>query len=159
MHFFRRIADHAGYWGDLDDDETLRRVVDAALAQPLLVNSGFDNDAVFARARVGPRTYAGVLDAVLSDFMEREGKSRWSEKTPGQDVRTIWAHFPDAQVVHIVRDPREAIPSSVAKLGAYGDAIAATYGWRVFTRDVLEHGPPRAPRNYLRIRYEDLVAD
>ena len=158
-HFFRRIADHAAYWGDLHDDAALRRVIESALAQPLLRNSGFDVDQVFARARAGPRTLAGVLDAILRDFMERDGKVRWSEKTPGQNVAAIWEHFPDAQVVHIVRDPRESVPSSIAKLGAYQDVIGASYGWRAFTRTALRDGPKRAPTHYLRVRYEDLVDD
>jgi hypothetical protein len=158
-HFFRRIADHADYWGDLHDDAALRRVIEAALAQPLLRNSGFETDRVFARAAAGPRTLAGVLDAILRDFMERDGKARWSEKTPGQNVAAIWEHFPEAQIVHIVRDPRESVPSSIAKLGAYQDVIGASYGWRAFTRAALRDGPARAPAQYLRVRYEDLVGD
>lgn len=158
-HFFRRIAAHEKYWGELSDDDVLRRVVEATVGQHLLTRAGFDVDRIFNRARTGPRTYAGVLDAVMHDFADRAGKPRWSEKTPSHEVKTIWKHFPDAQVLHIVRDPREAVASSIVKLGAFKDARGAAFAFRAFTRTTLRHGPRRAPSHYLRVSYEDLVAD
>src|SRR3954470_3495816 len=159
IHFGRRIAQFPDYWGDLNDDEVLRRVIAVTLDLPGLSQSGFDVARVFARARQGPRTFAGVLDAVMCDFAERNGKQRWSEKTPHQDAFGIWTHFPDAQVVHIVRDPRPTVCSNLTKLGAWPDLLSTVRAWRSFTlRNVLA-GAQRGASHYLRIRYEDLAAE
>src|SRR4051794_20410563 len=115
IHFGTRIVGFAAYWGALNDDAGLNRVAEATLDSRRLVHAGFDVDRVFERARTGPRTYAGVLDAVMTDFAERHGKQRWSEKTPHQSASDIWLHFPEAQVLHIVRDPRPTAVSNLSK--------------------------------------------
>jgi hypothetical protein len=158
MHFLQRIAQLGDYWGDLADDAVFRRVITETVQPPIpwLERCGFEPDRIFERAREGPRTYAAVLDAVLSDFAEREGKARWSEKTPRQQPGPIWRHFPTAQVVHVVRDPRPTVASTMAKLGAFSDAVTAARAWKQFTTLASLAGARRGPSQYLRIRYEDL---
>jgi hypothetical protein len=158
MHFIQRIAQLADYWGDLADDAVFHRVITETVQPPVpwLEQCGFDADTIFGRARSGPRTYAAVLDAVLSDFAERQGKPRWSEKTPRQHPSPIWRHFPAAQVVHVVRDPRPTIASTMAKLGAFTDPVVAARAWHRFTTEASLAGARRGPSHYLRIRYEDL---
>ena len=159
VHFFSRIYDLRDYWGDLNDDAVLRRVIAETVTKPSLARCGFDVDALVASARLRPRTYADVLDAVMSDFTKREGKARWSEKSPLQTVTTIWQAFPDAQIVHIVRDPRDSIPSTLAKTSVWDDATVAAHHWRAFTALNIEHGTRRGLGQYFRIRYEDLAQD
>src|SRR4051812_43294899 len=111
MHYFSRVVLHRWHWGDLSDDAEVRRVVAAAVGTPRLDNCGFDVDRIVERARSGPRTLGGVLDAIMTDFAVREGKQRWCEKTPLQSARFIWAELPTAQIVHVIRDPRETLAS------------------------------------------------
>jgi hypothetical protein len=158
MHYFTRVVWHRNYWGDLTDDRDLRRVVAAAVDTPRLANCGFDLDRIVARARSGPRTLGGVLDAVMTDFADREGKQRWCEKTPLQSARLIWRELPDAQVVHVIRDPRESLASGFELSGGFDPAFTAR-GWRRFTIGNLEAGADKGPAQYLRIRYEDLAQD
>jgi hypothetical protein len=158
MHFIQRIVQLADYWGDLADDTVFRRVITETVQPPVpwLEQCAFDPDRIFEHARGGPRTYAAVLEAVLSDFAARQGKTRWSEKTPRQHPGPIWRHFPSAQIVHIVRDPRPTIASTMAKLGAFTDPVVAARAWHRFTNDAILAGSRRGPAQYLRIRYEDL---
>ncbi len=161
MHYFQRIAHLHDYWGDLSDDSVLHRVITETVQPPIpwLDRCNFDPDRIFERARHGPRTYAAVLDAVLTDFAERQGKERWSEKTPRQAPLPIWRHFPNAQVVHIIRDPRPTIASTMAKLGGYPDPVSAAHAWRKFTIAAVLGGARKGPAHYLRISYEDLSRD
>jgi hypothetical protein len=158
MHFVQRIARLRSYWGSLDDDDVLRRVITETVrpAVPWLDKCKFDPERIFTHMRSGERTYAAVLDAVLRDYTDRQGKARWSEKTPRQHPRPIWRFFPHAQIVHIVRDPRPTIASTMAKLGAFSDPVTAARAWRQFTVESILTGAQAGPARYLRVRYEDL---
>jgi hypothetical protein len=160
-HFIARVAHLADYFGDLEDDGNLRRALHEALNPPvpLLADCGFDEDVLFERAVAGPRTYAALLDTLMGDFADRHGKARWCEKTPTQPAGWAFALFPDAQVVHIVRDPRDVVASSleVPWTGLGTRQIAAA--WRRFTLDNVRVGLEVGPSRFLQIRYEDLARD
>ena len=114
MHYFVRIVRHPRYWGELSDDGNVRRVIDAAVSSQKFANCGFDVDRIFERVRHTDRSYGAILDAIMHDFAAHEGKERWCEKTPLQSATFIWAALPDAQVVHVVRDPRESLASGLS---------------------------------------------
>jgi hypothetical protein len=124
-----------------------------------LVEAGFDSERVYELARAGDRTYAGVLDAIMRDFAQRHGKARWCEKTPLQGAPLLWEQFPSAQLVHIVRDPRDSIASHSKLPWETPDAVTLARKWRDFTAEAIRAGAVRGPSAYLRIRYEDLARD
>lgn len=161
MYFLFRIARLAAYYGDLADDDNLRRAVHDALHPPidLLTASAFDDEAVFERARRNPRTMRGLLDAIMQDFTERHGKARWSEKSPGQTVRAIRKLVPEAQIVHIVRDPRDVIASSLKTPWTGSGAYSLATQWRTFTRLNVRIGLGLGSASFLQVRYEDLTRD
>jgi hypothetical protein len=156
--FFSRIWRFRDYWGDLSDDAALRAVVDETVAWPLLAECGFDADALFDRARLRERTYGAVLDTVMTDFATRHNKPRWSEKTPRQAPAEIWELFAAAQLVHIVRDPRQKVVSALDMPWNEAESLTIARQWRDFTDLCVEQGEKR-PSQYMRIRYEDLSGD
>jgi hypothetical protein len=156
VHFILRIARLADYYGDLADDANLRRAVHDTVDTPLLHPLGIDEEEVLRRAERA-RTYAGLLDALMSTIATSWGKVRWSEKTPGQPAHEIWALFPDAQVVHIVRDPVAVIASHRrTPLRQVPVRVAATH-WTAFNRATREAGSRAGPDRYTMVRYETLV--
>ncbi|MDX6286240.1 MAG: hypothetical protein QOG53_1725 [Frankiales bacterium] len=157
--FFGRVFAHRDSLGDLADDDVLRQVVAVALDRETLVEAGFNADRVFERARAGPRTYAGLFAAIMADFAERQGKPRWCEKTPLQPAPWIWEQFPTAQLVHIVRDPRDSIASHAKLPWEVPDPVTLARKWRDFTAETMRVGAQRGPSSYLRIRYEDLARE
>ncbi len=162
LHYWFRVQLRSLAWdGDLTDDDVLARAVHTALNPPvaLLAEAGFDEAAVLARAAAGPRTHAGVVEAIMRDAADRQGARRWSEKSPGQPAGVALGWFPDAQLVHIVRDPRDTVASSVRAPWGEHDPWVLAHRWRRFTRDTLRVGARVGPGSYLRVRYEDLVAD
>lgn len=155
------MASQAEYFGDLRDDARLRRALDEALnpALDLFADAGFDSERIFERAAAGPRTYAALFDAIMSDSADRAGKVRWSEKSAGQPIDAAWSLFPDAQVVHIVRDPRDVVASSMRTVWTDPDPVAVARGWRDFTLRAIRRGAEAGPSRYLQIRYEDLARE
>ena len=158
-HYIFRIADLADYYGDLTEDDRLRRALREALDTVLLSPLELDQEAVLDKARREP-TYAGLFDAIMATFADRVGKQRWSDKTPDQHAVAVWRLFPDARVVHIIRDPRDVVASRLQTPIIDSDsAVALAKWWHRFNLSNIEAGSAAGPRRYLRIRYEDLVND
>src|SRR3954466_3748822 len=67
VDFYGRVWVRRREFGDLSDDAVLKSVIDFALDRRTLQEAGFDSSRVYARARAGARTYAGVLDAIMAD--------------------------------------------------------------------------------------------
>src|SRR5436190_9073356 len=159
VDFYGRVWVRRDEFGDLADDAALKAVVEFTLNRRTLQEAGFDVASVYARACSGERTYAGVLRAVMTDFAVQHGKVRWCEKTPLQPVAWLWEQFPSAQLVHIVRDPRDSVASHRNMPFANPGPVELARRWRDFTARALRDGAAHDPSAYLRIRYEDLARD
>ena len=92
----------------------------------------------------------------------REGKSRWGEKTSAHIFKLdeIRACFPNARIIHIVRDPRAVVCSTIKafKRGQFSDwNIYSTA--RYWVRCVKVHAQQVSTKadGYMLVRYEDFV--
>lgn len=162
VYYVARVLEHADHFGDLGDDANLAAALHEALNPPLdmLSGCGFDEERLLERARGGPRTYAALLEAILSDFAERQGKARWSEKSAGQPIAPVLKMFPDARIIHILRDPRDVVASSMEVAWTRPEsAVSIAHQWRSFTINTIWRGADLGPAQYMQIRYEDLARD
>jgi hypothetical protein len=130
-------------WSDfgLDDDELCRRL-------------GGEGETVTARRLL--RRFYGL-------YAERQGKSRWGDKTPEYLLHTtrIARTLPEARFVHLVRDGRDVAVSRRRwreRAGAEPGSVERWASqWRRWILDGREQG--QATERYLEVRYEDLVTD
>ncbi len=102
---------------------------------------------------------AAMLEALCVPFARSRGKQGWAEKTPNHllSLEAIRREWPDARIIRIMRDPRDAALST-SKLPTFSTSFAANiYLWRQWqdaasrflADDRLSH----------TIRYESLVLD
>jgi hypothetical protein len=108
-------------------------------------------------------TYAHILNTIMGTIAAREGKNRWGEKTPAHlfRLKEIRTAFPNARIIHIVRDPRAVVCSAIKAFegGQFTDwniYRAANY----WLRCVRVHERQQSSRNdrYMLVRYEDFVS-
>ncbi|HEV7276277.1 MAG TPA: sulfotransferase [Devosiaceae bacterium] len=118
-----------------------------------------DREALIALAQAAP-TSEDFLDRMMRMVAERDGKPRWAEKTPGNvaHVDRIWAHWQDAQVVHIIRDPRDIFASLVeARKWDTAEDFASRWCDIVGQGERLRVRLQPSSDRYLAIRYEELI--
>lgn len=115
-------------------------------------------DAVDEVAENADPTFAGVLDAMYRFFAASKGATRWGDKqaTFQRCMPTILQLFPNARIIHIIRDGR-SLASSILPMSFGPNTIyVAAKRWRGF----VEHGldfASKNPRNVYTVRYEDLI--
>ena len=167
--------------GDLRTDDGLRRIVDAVFASSgrnywaKLAATG-DRARFETDLRASDRSLRALLDAAMA--LVAGGRRIRGEKTPAHlaVVPRLLEWFPDARIVHCMRDPRAVYVSDRRK---YADAtlplasrLARATGplFQLYAAlDVAlqfrraarldRRYAARFPGRYLRIRFEDLVRD
>jgi len=102
------------------------------------------------------------LTNLMAYWSSVTGKPRWAEKTPGNVIHIdrIKTYWPDARIVHVVRDPRD-IFASMREAGKWDDIKSFMDRWSaVFNKiESFDKQEILNKENYCEIRYEDLVSD
>ena len=155
--------EHRGAYGDL-------RLLPSrtALAEWIVAGAGtrfgalgLDPRSVRDEIIAGPPTLGSALEITMRAYARRLGKPRWGDQRPGyvQHIDALLRMFPDAQIVHLVRDGRDCVA-----------ALKRTPWWRMGVHhaiatwtqalDAGEAAAQRLPSDaYLEIQYERLTAD
>ena len=155
--------EHRGAYGDL------RQVANrTALAEWIVAGAGtrfgrlgLDPHSVADEIIAGPPTLGSALEIALRAYARRVGKPRWGDKRPGyvQHIDALLRMFPDAQIVHLIRDGRDCVAELKRtpwwRMGVY-HAIAT---WT----QAIDAGTAAAERlpsdSYVEVQYERLSAD
>ena len=103
-------------------------------------------------------TYAKLFRYLMQCHAASQGAARFGEKTP-QNVRylnDLLVLFPNARIIHIVRDPRDVVSSCLKVPWTANDVAVNSLKWRC---DVsFARGANVTSECYIEVRYEDLVA-
>jgi sulfotransferase family protein len=116
---------------------------------------------VIEKIVAGPPTIGSAAGTVWREFARSRGKERWGEKRPSywRDIGLIRRLFPDAQIVHLVRDGRSCV-ASLKKVTWWERGVAGAMASWTMADSELRRVERRLPADsYHRLRYEDLLAD
>jgi hypothetical protein len=110
----------------------------------------------------GP-TYAALFAQLLAAHGQLSGTTRVGEKTPSnvRYLKELAALFPDARIVHILRDPCDSISSRIRYPFTSSSVIFNTLLWKIEMIYALDFAADReaVADRYLEVRYEDLVTE
>lgn len=147
-------------FGDLADDDAFLRLWEEVRKIGVLryVNDGQPVPLPEDWADT-PRNLAAVLDRVFKYFAQRQGKSRWCEKTPqhAQHILSLATIFPKAKFVHMIRDGRDSAASF--KRRWHRTPALTIFRWKKVVEEGRRQGMSLGPNRYLEVRYEDLTTD
>ena len=107
------------------------------------------------------RSYARLFALIHEQHAQRLGKPRWGDKSlqTERHADAIMAAYPDARILHMVRDPRDRFASSQTRWrGRRGGVGAGTAEWLSSVRQAQQHAR-RYPDRYRIVTYESLVTE
>lgn len=160
--FLMAVYHQRARFGDLTDPANRRR-----LARYITRSGGRFSDLDIRRRKVvrdivaGPPTIGSAAGAVWREFARSRGKARWGEKRPAywKDLDAVLRLFPDAQVIHLIRDGRSCVASLTQVDWWKSGTIGAMTTWSLAQRELGRVGRGLPAGAYHRLRYEDLLAD
>ncbi len=181
--YYRRL-------GDPRDDATMRRIADFVYSDEFQRRSRLRELSPYwgwltrtvpraefeRRLLASDRTERGMFSVFMRLFADRKHRPIMGEKTPAHLawVDTLLEWYPDARVVHMIRDPRAVYVSEVRR--RLGTPTTVPYRWLVRVPSVLRlfvclevtwawevaadrhrRLVTRHPGRYTAVRFEDLV--
>ena len=147
-------------FGDLSQPENLDRCLAQMMRYKRLVVLKPDAQRIRREFLQGECTYGRLFELLQRHHAERLAKPRWGDKSLNTDRFTdhIFAAYPNARMLHIIRDPRDRYASSRTRWHKMrGLTGAATAMW-LSSMNRAERNRRNYPKNYLIVRYESLTA-
>lgn len=167
-HFIVPLYDNREAYGDLSQPENIRKVLQAMLDQSRefletdLHGLKFDIDMLVDELHAeGRHTLPAIISGIFEKNARGEGKARWGDKTPYYvtHLPKLLAWFPDAQIVHLIRDGRDVALSLFGRqhdFYVYNMYFAAEY-WESYVEKGRTLGKQISSHQYMELRYEDLL--
>ncbi len=153
-------------YGDLSLLENKKRLLAAWFKTRLFTATGLDAKPLEERVMRECRNGGDFLRTVMEEMALHQGVTRWAECTPDHILylHRIKQTIPDALVIHIIRDGRDAA-LSMEKQGwpkqlpwdHRARRMAGGLYWEWMTRKGRKDGV-QLGSDYVEVRYEDLVS-
>jgi hypothetical protein len=154
--FSRLIYARRRAFGDLSDLRKRERLVKEYLSTERVKRMQMDLPALEERLLREGVSCEAFFTSFLRFYAEANGKRRCGEKTPGHALflGTLCQWYPDAFIIHILRDPRDVVASLVRMPSKPKNVLANADVW---VRLNLGAWRARQYPRYLPVRYEELA--
>jgi hypothetical protein len=148
-------------FGDLKQRSNRVKLAKWIVRRRLFRDLGLERQAVRRAIVTGPPTIGSATGIVLREYARSKGKPRWGDKRPSYLKHLDWLleMFPDAQIVHIVRDGRDCVASLKRMRWWRGGSLTAISRWVESMRQGERARSTLRPDQYYELQYEHLVAD
>lgn len=148
-----------GQHGDLSQPENFERCLDAMLRYKRVTNLKPDPDRIRREFWQGEPTYGRLFALFHEHWAERAGKPRWGDKSlhTEEHADQVFSEFPQAKMIHIIRDPRDRYASVLKRLNATRKRVGVdTVKW-LYSARAAKRNLQRYPGRFLAVRYETLA--
>lgn len=148
-----------GRFGDLSQPENFEHCLRTMLSYKRIVNLKPDPERIRQEFWQGEASYGRLFALIHQHNAERSGKTRWGDKSLHTEeyADQIFSEFPQARIIHVIRDPRDRYASVVKRLNATSRRIGVdTVKWLASVR-IARKAAERYPDRFMIVRYETLA--
>lgn len=147
-------------YGDLGRRDNFERCFEMMMRYKRLRVLNPDFDRLRDEFLRGERTYGRLFALLEQQQAERMNRPRWGDKSLDTEryADAIFAAYPTAKFLHMIRDPRDRYASAKTRWNARGRVGAGTAQWLASIR-LARRNARRHPDHYRVVRYEALVAE
>lgn len=112
------------------------------------------------KVRLCEPRFSYLVREILCQIADGLGKGRIGSKYPefGRYLALLDVFFPDALILHVIRDGRDCALSHKSLTWGHQNIYAAARSWSTYVGQVRDYAS-RICNRYLEVRYEDLLLD
>lgn len=147
-------------FGDLSRPENFERCLAKMMRYKRLRLLSLDPERIRHEFWQGETSYGRLFALLEQHYAERLGRPRWGDKSLNTEkyADAIFAAYPNAKIIHMIRDPRDRYASARTRWKAMkGRAGAGTAMWLASVA-LARRNQQRYPNSYQILRYETLVS-
>lgn len=148
-------------YGDLARPDSLDRCLEAMLARPQVAGLVTDLQQIRSDFASGSPTYGRLFALIQDQYAARCNRPRWGDQSGliERFVGPVTRAYPDARILHLIRDPRDRHEAVAARAGPLrpGSAGRSAASWLRSAR-LARRNAAEWPDNYRVVRYETLVS-
>lgn len=162
-HLMRDLTKVLSRFGDLQDSNNFRKLVDVAVhlvelhfaPWPMVI----DRDQVFACAK--KRDLYSIFAAIYDQSLQATEKKRWGCKSTFMisHVQDVLNHHDHPQFIHLVRDPRDVAVSARTSVFCHYHPYLVARLWKKEQAEAAYWRGRLGSQTWLTLRYEDLIRD
>jgi hypothetical protein len=148
-------------YGDLSRKENFERCLSSMMQYKRLIVLDPNPDRIRVEFWKGESTYGRLFALVEKHYAEKMGKPRWGDKSLNTEryVIPIISAYPDAKIIHIIRDPRDRYASSSTRWKVNRGGVGAAAAMWLSSANLANDNMQRFPHNYQVLRYETLASN
>ena len=147
-------------YGDISQPENFERCLSMMMRYKRLIKLNPDPERIRKEFWQGEQTYSRLFALLEEHFAEQLGKPRWGDKSLNTEryAEHIFAAYPGARIIHMLRDPRDRYSSSLKRWKNIRSGIGGATALWMTTVGLAERNRERYPDQYMILRYEDLAS-
>lgn len=159
-HVYARFGCILHCYGDLAQRRNRRRLIAALLRDAYIRDWRLSATVEDLEQRLRRADFPAIIDALFSTYAEMRGAKRWGDKTPLhiRHLREIRHDFPQAKLIHLVRDGRDVAEAMRRMIFHPVTAVGLARTWRDEVTHWKTFCEEFGSNETLLLRYEKMVA-
>lgn len=163
IQFLLKFHKRLNKYGDLEIEQNLDRLLADLMADDYfkILKKSYKVEISKSEilGRMTGRNFSSLTYSILQSVSLHLGKVIVGGKCPslGWDLNAVYTIFPNAKVVHVVRDGRDCALSHYRMSWGFRNAYVAARYWLDYMQGAQAIGARVGPERYMEFRYEDFL--
>lgn len=147
-------------YGDLNHPNNLKRCIADMLESKHIRNLILDIPRLKLDIETDSVSYGSLFALIHEQHAAKMGRIRWGDQTEFIEryADQIFAAYPNARIIHMLRDPRDRFEALQSKFNRRGGLGVATARWKISAM-LAKRNQSKYPEQYKVIHYETLVTN
>ena len=163
--FIKKVYKRRLFFGNLIKPKNRNKIIkwfsDNHNKKTKIIDLGLDSNEIQNEILKSGNSLGAILSTIFRLYSNLHNKSRWGDKHPYyiKYLDQLFKLFPDAQVIHIIRDGRDAVASLKSMPWWKNDSIYSMLNWR---EAIIKGRKAKLKYNsnqFIEMRYEDIIEE